>query len=41
MHDMISGMMGASGLISGLGVIVLVLGAAALIKYPIFSNRRH
>ena len=41
MHDMMSGMMWGMGLISVLGVIVLALGAAALIKYLILSNRRH
>ena len=41
MHDMMSGMMGGMGLISVLGVIVLALGAAALIKYLILSNRSH
>jgi len=41
MHDMMWGMMGGMGLISVLGVIVLALGAAALIKYLILSNRRH
>lgn len=33
MHDMTSGMFGTMGLITALIVIVLVLGAAALIKY--------
>jgi hypothetical protein len=40
MHDMMWGMMGGMGLISVLGVIVLALGAAALIKYLILSNRQ-
>jgi len=40
MNDMMSGMMGGMGLIAVLIVIVLVLGAAALIKYLFFSNRR-
>ena len=40
MHDMMSGMMGGMGLVAVLIVIVLVLGAAALIKYLFFSNRR-
>jgi hypothetical protein len=40
MHDMMSGMMGGMGLVAALIVIVLVLGAAALIKYLFFSNRR-
>jgi hypothetical protein len=39
MHDMMSGMMGGMGLISVLIVVVLALGAAALIKYLVFSNR--
>lgn len=40
MHDMMPGMMGGMGLISVLVVVVLALGAAALIKYLFFSNRR-
>jgi len=39
MHDMMSGMMGYMGLTAALIVIVLVLGAAALIKYLFFSGR--
>jgi hypothetical protein len=39
MQDMMSGMMGGMGLISVLVVVVLALGAAALIKYLFFSNR--
>lgn len=39
MHDMMPGMMGGMGLIGVLVVIVLALGAAALIKYLFFSNR--
>jgi hypothetical protein len=39
MHDMMLGMMGGMGLIAVLIVIVLLLGAAALIKYLFFSNR--
>ncbi len=33
MHDMMSGMMGGMGLVWLLVMVVLVLGAAALIKY--------
>ncbi|WFU40448.1 hypothetical protein QA640_40825 [Bradyrhizobium sp. CB82] len=40
MNDMMSGMMGGMGLVAALIIIVLVLGAAALIKYLFFSNRR-
>ncbi|WP_256464838.1 hypothetical protein [Bradyrhizobium sp. 164] len=40
MNDMMSGMMGGMGLVAALVVIVLVLGAAALIKYLFFTNRR-
>ena len=40
MNDMMSGMMGGMGLVAVLIVIVLVLGAAALVKYLFFSNRR-
>jgi hypothetical protein len=40
MNDMMSGMMGGMGLVAALIVIVLVLGAAALIKYLFFTNRR-
>lgn len=39
MRDMMPGMMGGMGLIAVLVVIVLALGAAALIKYLFFSNR--
>lgn len=39
MHDMMPGMMGGMGLNAVLVVIVLALGAAALIKYLFFSNR--
>jgi hypothetical protein len=39
MHDMMSGMMGSMVLISVLVVVVLALGAAALINYLFFSNR--
>ena len=39
MQDMMSGMMGGIGLITVLVVIVLALGAAALVKYLFFSNR--
>ena len=39
MHDMMSGMMGGMGLIAVMIVVVLALGAAALIKYLFFSNR--
>ncbi|WP_341510777.1 hypothetical protein [Bradyrhizobium sp. ISRA442] len=39
-HDMMSGMMGYMGLTAVLIVLVLLLGAAALIKYLFFSNRR-
>ena len=39
MHDMMSGMMGGMGLIAVLVIIVLGLGAAALIKYLFFSDR--
>jgi hypothetical protein len=38
MRDMMSGMMGGMGLITILIVIILLLGAAALIKYLFFSN---
>ncbi len=33
MHDMTSGMFGTMGLITALVLIILLLGAAALIKY--------
>jgi hypothetical protein len=33
MHDMMSGMMGGMGVLWLLAIVVLVLGAAALIKY--------
>lgn len=39
MHDMMSGMMGGMALISVLVIVVLALGAAALVKYLFFSNR--
>lgn len=39
MHDMMPGMMGGMGLIAIMVVIVLALGAAALIKYLFFSSR--
>ncbi|TCU63731.1 hypothetical protein EDE08_118116 [Bradyrhizobium sp. R2.2-H] len=39
MHDMMSGMMGGMALIWVLVVVVLALGAAALIKYLFFSGR--
>ena len=39
MQDMMSGMMGGMGLIAILVVIVLVLGAAPLVKYLFFSGR--
>lgn len=39
MHDMMAGMMGGMGLIAVLVIVVLALGAAALIKYLFFSNR--
>ncbi|WP_283810993.1 hypothetical protein [Bradyrhizobium genosp. SA-3] len=39
MQDMMSGMMGGMGLIGVLVVVVLALGAAALVKYLFFSNR--
>jgi len=39
MHDMMPGMMGGMGLIAVLVVVVLALGAAALIKYLFFSDR--
>ncbi|MEZ2142082.1 MULTISPECIES: hypothetical protein [Bradyrhizobium] len=39
MQDMMSGMMAGMGLIAVLVVVVLALGAAALVKYLFFSNR--
>ncbi|WP_256477617.1 MULTISPECIES: hypothetical protein [Bradyrhizobium] len=39
MQDMMSGMMGGMELIAVLVVVVLALGAAALVKYLFFSNR--
>ncbi|WP_256466527.1 MULTISPECIES: hypothetical protein [unclassified Bradyrhizobium] len=39
MQDTMSGMMGGMGLIAVLVIVVLALGAAALIKYLFFSNR--
>lgn len=39
MHDMMPGMMSGMGLIAVLVVIVLALGAAALINYLFFPNR--
>ena len=38
MRDMMSGMMGGMGLLAILIVIVLVLGAAALVKYIFLSD---
>ena len=40
MHDIMSGIMGSMRLIAVLVVIVLALGAAALIKYLFFTSRR-
>lgn len=39
MHDMMPEMMGGMGLFAALIVVVLALGAAALIKYLFFTNR--
>jgi hypothetical protein len=39
MHDMMSGMMGGMGLLAALIVVVLVLGAAALVKYLFFTDK--
>ncbi|WP_256466405.1 hypothetical protein [Bradyrhizobium sp. 153] len=39
MHDMMPGMMGGMALIWVLIVVVLALGAAALVKYLFFSGR--
>lgn len=39
MHDMMPGMMGGMGMIAVLVVVVLALGAAALIRYLFFSDR--
>lgn len=39
MNDMMSAMMDGMGLFVALAVIVLVLGAAALVKYLFFTNR--
>jgi hypothetical protein len=38
MQDMMPGMMWGSGLIAVLVAIVLILGAAALIKYLLFTR---
>lgn len=39
MHDMMPGMMWGMGLFGWLVIIVLVLAAAALVKYLFFGNR--